>query len=366
MEINILDDNFNLIHVIDTFQSFIWTERYNGYGDFELYTKLNKDLYSVIDTIRKKMELHLDCYVYLKERQNHMFIETIEITKDEETGDFVLFSGRGLESLLDRRIIWKQTTLNANVQNAIKKVIEDAIINPTIFFRKISNFSFSTLNNETVNDFKMKAQYTGDNLYDVVYNICDLYGMGFDIRINLSDTFVFSLTFGEDRSIEQEINQPVIFSTNYENIVTTDYLESLKNLKNVTLVAGEDSGRYRKTQILGNSWSGVSRRELFTDARDIQSELEDGETLSSSEYNLLLEQRGSEKLAEHVHIKSFSGEIDPNNVFVYGVDYFNGDILQILNEFEENTKIRLIEVSMVWDETGYHLNPTFQNIKGGD
>ena len=37
MEAWILDQNATSLAVLDTFQSFIWTDRYRGYGDFEIY-----------------------------------------------------------------------------------------------------------------------------------------------------------------------------------------------------------------------------------------------------------------------------------------------------------------------------------------
>ena len=37
MEAWILDQNAASLAVLDTFQSFIWTDRYRGYGDFEIY-----------------------------------------------------------------------------------------------------------------------------------------------------------------------------------------------------------------------------------------------------------------------------------------------------------------------------------------
>ena len=37
MEATILDTNFNIIGIVDDYQSMIWTERYSQTGDFEIY-----------------------------------------------------------------------------------------------------------------------------------------------------------------------------------------------------------------------------------------------------------------------------------------------------------------------------------------
>ena len=36
MELLVLNTDYESIAVIDTYESFIWTDRYNSYGDFEI------------------------------------------------------------------------------------------------------------------------------------------------------------------------------------------------------------------------------------------------------------------------------------------------------------------------------------------
>lgn len=44
MDIYVLDTNFTVVKILDTFSSFIWTDRYNLAGDFEIYTDATLDL----------------------------------------------------------------------------------------------------------------------------------------------------------------------------------------------------------------------------------------------------------------------------------------------------------------------------------
>lgn len=361
MEIFVMDEAFRSLYNLDTFESLIWTERYNGCGNFEFYTPVNQSILQVVNTIQKKMEAKLDCYAWLKESGTTMVIEDLEITTDTETGNHLIVSGRGLESLLERRIVWEQTVLNGNLQNGVQRLINDAVINPKIEDRKIPKFLFSASTNEYITSLVLRAQYTGDNLYDVLLTICDTYQLGFDVNLDMNDNFVFSLKYGEDRSYDQNKNPYVIFSPRYENIINSDYLESAKTLKNVTLVAGEDSGNARRTRVVGSA-SGLARRELYTDARDIQSEV-DGVKLTDAQYNALLDQRGSEKLAEHVYTKVFTGEIEASKTFVYDKDFFIGDIVQITNEYNMESRVRVSEIVRVQDTTGYSMYPTFQVIE---
>lgn len=360
MEVFVMDETFRSLYNLDMFESLIWTERYNGCGNFEFYTPINQAILQVVSTIQKKMEAKLDCYAWLKGSESTMIIEDLQMTTDTETGNHLIVSGRGLESLLERRIIWDQTVLNGNLQNGVQRLINEAIINPKIAARKIPKFLFSASTNEFIKTLTIRAQYTGDNLYDTILTICDTYQLGFDVTLDLDNNFVFTLTKGEDRSYDQEKNPYVVFSPKYENIINSDYLESAKTLKNVTLVAGEDEGTSRRTRIVGSA-SGLARRELYTDARDVQSEVEGGK-LSDTEYNSLLDQRGSENLAENTYTKVFTGEIEATKTFVYGTDFFKGDVVQIVNEYDMESKVRVSEVVRVQDTNGYSMYPTFQVV----
>lgn len=361
MEIFVLDESFNSLYNLDVFESLIWTERYNGYGNFEFYIPISQSILEVVNTIQTKMESKLDCYAWLKESNSVMIIEDLEIKTDAENGNHLIMSGRGLESLLERRIVWDQTVLNGDLQNGVQKLLNDAMISPKITDRKISNFVFSRSTDMYIEDLTIRAQYTGDNLYDVILKICDSAQLGFDVYLDDNNKFVFTLIKGVDRSYNQDQNPYVIFSPKYENIINSDYLESPKTLKNVTLVAGEDQENVRKTRTVGSA-IGLSRRELFTDARDIQSETIDG-PIPESEYNALLDQRGAENLSENIYTKVFTGEIEATKTFVYGEDFFKGDIVQIVNEFGMEAVVRVSEIIRAQDLNGFSMYPTFQVIE---
>lgn len=79
--------------------------------------------------------------------------------------------------------------------------------------------------------------------------------------------------------------------------------------------------------------SGLDRRELYVDARDLQSDSDPDNPLTEEEYVALLTTRGREKLAENQLVKSFSAVVrtlDPT--YVYGVDFFLGDTITVTDE----------------------------------
>lgn len=356
MEVTILNTKLEMTAIVDTFESIIWTDRYADYGDFEIYTSVNSQF---IDIFK------MDYYIIMRESDHVMIIEDIKINSDEEVGDRLIITGRSLESILDRRIIWKQTILDGNIQNSIKKILDENIITPTDTTRKIDNFIFEFSEDPEITKLTVKAQFTGDSIFEAIRALCDVNNIGFRITLSSDNKFVFQLYSGTDRSYDQEKNPYVIFSPNFENIINSNYLESKKSFRTVTLVAGEGEGSARKTMtvsIESGAGQGLLRREMFTDARDISSTI-DGRVLTSAEYNAQLTQRGNEYLAQNSITKSFEGQVETTHMFRYKEDFFMGDIIQIANEYQIESKSRVTEVVMSQNVSGYDVFPTFTTIE---
>lgn len=75
------------------------------------------------------------------------------------------------------------------------------------------------------------------------------------------------------------------------------------------------------------------RREIYIDARDLQSDSDPDNPLTPEEYTALLENRGREKLAENQLVKSFSAvirTIDPT--YTLGEDFQLGDTITVIDE----------------------------------
>lgn len=74
--------------------------------------------------------------------------------------------------------------------------------------------------------------------------------------------------------------------------------------------------------------TGLDRRELWIDARDLQSETDDGGTLTPEEYSALLTSRGLTRLAQNQLVQSFAAVVRTRNpTYQYGVDFQLGDTI---------------------------------------
>ena len=351
MDTFILDTAYKAVAVLDTFQSRIWTDRYNRYGDFEVYIPAIMPVCSFLQE---------GYYLYSPDLSDRMMIiEDIQLKCDPEDGDFYTITGRSLESILARRVIWGYREIKGNLQEGIKALLNENVINPTKMTRKIPNFEFRDSTDSRITSLTLDAQYFGDNLYEVIAAICDEKSLGFRVLPNFTNGgLIFELFKGVERALDQTANPYVIFSPDFDNFISSNYLETTSNYKNVALVGADGEGSARKyiDAFEGTDEpSGLSRRETFTDAYGVSKD----EETTEDDYNKQLKQKGLEELADLKVTKAFEGEIDSSRQYVYGRDFGIGDVVQVTNNYGQSGKSRVSEVVMSEDDTGFIITPTF-------
>lgn len=352
MNLYVLNKDLDVIDVIDTYKSLIWTSRYFSPCDFELYIPACEKMLNVL-----KRGHYL---VRESDTTQAMIIENIQIDTNVEEGNFLIVTGRCLKSILYRRVIWDQTVLNGDVETCIRKLVNDNVINSTLADRNVSNLILGTQMNTMRNT--MSSQYTGDNLGEAISNLCKVNGLGYDVILDIEEKlFIFVLYQGTDRSYNQSDAPRVIFSNDYENLLTTTYTLNSSEFKNVARVAGEGEGSARRTTTVG-SGAGLERYEIFVDARDVSSN--EGE-IDDTAYMGLLSEKGTEALAETKIKESMDGEVEPNHSFKFHEDYFLGDVVEVVNEYGVRMTPRITEVIESIDDTGVYVIPTFSTGEEG-
>ena len=355
MDVFILDKSYQALAVLDTFQSRIWTDRYNKYGDFEVYIPAIMPVCSFLEE---------GLYLYAPDQSDRMMIiEDIQLKCDPDEGDFYTVTGRSLESILTRRVIWGYKELKGNLQDGIKALLNENVINPTNTARKIPNFEFKASEDTRITSLELEAQYFGDNLYDAIAAICEEKSLGFRVLPNFTNAgLIFELFKGTERALDQTENPYIIFSPDFDNFLSSNYIETTSSYKNVALVGADGEGADRKSvdAFDGDTEpSGLDRRETYMDAYGVSKD----EETTEDEYNKQLKQKGLEELADLKVTKAFEGEIDSTRQFVYGRDYNIGDVVQVTNSYGQSGKSRVSEVVISEDETGYIITPTFTVVE---
>lgn len=346
MELYVLNKDMQAIHLLDTFESLLWTERYYECGDFEISSPASIEL---LKTFEKEN------YLWSKDSDTVMIIEDLEISSDQDKGTLFSVTGRSLESILERRIVWNPTVLTGNLQDGIEKLLNENVISPTIQERKIENFLFEQSADEQITKLTVEAEYDGDNLYEVIQTLCKTNSVGFKVVINDKNQFVFKLYSGVDRSYNQNEVPYVLFSPKFDNIINSNYLESNKTLKTVALVVDGKEDK-RKTVVVeaeGDAKTNLERRELYVSS-----------SVSSDESDVIskMKETGKVELTKNTITKTFEGEVESTQLYVYGEDFFIGDIVQVVNEYEVEAKTRVVEVVTSQTLEENKIYPTFETV----
>lgn len=397
MDIKIIDTKFKMVGIIDSYISFIWTDRYDEAGDFELILPMDTPSLDLIQA---------DFYLSIDASEHIMFVEDMKVSTDAESGKTMRIVGSSIEKILDRRIIWEKTVFKQTykdnndtvgvkplLQDAIIQILQDNIIYPISidyitgtksFYaaRQISNFKYVKSNDSKILEKTIEAQYRGESIYEVVSSLCKENNIGFKITLNSENQFVFQLYRGVDRTYEQDANPYVVFSPANDNLFNSSYYKVTSSLKNVVLVLGEqiesddpqteendknndDYKAYRSPVIVGME-AGITRREIFADASDIEIEEDENTTLTVAQYRAHLRQKGIDTLIENLDYEAFEGEVEATQMYKYGEDFFMGDHVQLEDEYGHEGKAYISEFIISHDTSGINMYPTFITIQEGE
>ena len=229
MEFMVLDKNYDGIAMIDTFTSAIWTVRYDEAGDFEIYTPVRLDYIQA---------MQIGNYLWNRDSDRLMVIETVEIETDSEEGPQLIITGRSLESILDRRIVTSSQNFSGNLQSVLFAIIQNEVISSDET-RRIPGFSLKANSDSRITSIAIsELSIRGENVYDVVCSLCQANKIGWRILPKGAGGFEFELYAGVDRSYAQSVNPYVTFSPSFENLLNSNYIKSFKSYKNSIYAVG--------------------------------------------------------------------------------------------------------------------------------
>lgn len=416
MELKILDKDRNIIKVLDSFKSLVWTDRYCEYGDFELYVETNSN---ALEYCKE------DYYVVNPYSEHVMIIENISKDDSRNLGDLIKISGRSLESLLERRIVY-QGVANSNnkMDTLIKGLLDTTMISPSNSNRKVD---FLKYENSGLDLDRTGGWYDLDpTLYEVITTILNesrdtnklqgalaplddyVYTLGFKITMNTNKEFVFKLYHGKalwssmtpmsEFSSRGKINKPyyepgyfldinpVIFSYDYDNIVDFEYVRNNENYKDVAIVKGnwvdivqtngqyETKDHYEYYEISDTWWyedkydtiyKGLDRREFISNQTSINSLAENTQVPAHIDKNAWLQQLKEAAALDFPDYKSeseTSAEIVPYGQFQINKDFFLGDFITLQSDISGATIAHISEITTSYDDSGFRIFPSFEII----
>jgi hypothetical protein len=365
MNLTILNKSFVKVAIVDFIDSIIWTEYYNKAGNFELYTKMNVSLLAIFQE---------DYMIQIAESDRTMIIESIQIKTDELDGeDKLIIKGRSLESVMDRRIILKQILIDSSVQIGIQAILDRNIISGEFSQRNFPNFIFQTSVDPAVTTIPLKAQYYTEYVLDTIQKICSESGVGFKLVLNSSNQMVFSLYAGKDRSYSQIINPHVVFSPDFENLISSDYVQTKAFRKNWAFIAGEEGlaswnqgyyGRWAQIDTFDSEGGdGLALREIFVNAQNLSKlDYDTSLEISDTDYVNQLKQLGYEELAARIRYQNFDGVVDLTQTYKYKTDFFLGDLIQLKDKYGLSNRVRVSGITFSEDLSGSNIYPILDSM----
>ena len=378
MEFMVLDKNYDGITMIDTFTSAIWTVRYDEAGDFEIYTPVRLDYIQA---------MQIGNYLWNRDSDRLMVIETVEIETDAEEGPQLIVTGRSLESILDRRIVTSSQNFSGNLQSVLFAIIQNEVISSG-GTRRIPGFSLKTSSDSRITSISIsELSIRGENVYDVVCSLCQANKVGWRILPKGAGGFEFELYVGVDRSYAQSVNPYVTFSPSFENLLNSNYIKSFKSYKNSIYAVGtyqkevilqnkykDDNGEwvveeqttYEEAEVV--TWqysetatpSGLARREMFIDNGGVNDGEQGGEYAI---WNAINKEKAIAELGEHQTTTAFEGELEATRQYIYREDFNIGDIVQVENEFGITGTVYISEIVFSQDANGITITPTFTSTE---
>lgn len=414
MQIYVLNTEYEIVGIVDEYESCLWNKKYNDVGEAELYLPASGE-----------MILLLQKGFYLYRYDDDMFckIENVKIKTDIENGNYLIATAADMCKVLSGRIVRGQVNsvgitppvvFSGTVANFIKKLITDNVINPPAnqSQREISNFQFDDSNFSEFTE-TIDASVIADDLLKLIISTCKAYNYGFRVSYNINtQKLVFRLYKGKNKATT-ESEEYVEFSPTFSNILSSEFEVDASALKNIAYVgyktvaedfailsvyngATQPSGENRKEIYVDGT--GTSRsitydelRSIFPNVlrsptsggetgyyyvtsggKDIQVATFEGKTNSDGVYEekitvtdytylLLIRSLGRNALAENVETQSFSGEVDTIDTYEYKKDYDLGDTVKVINEYGIEAEAQITEI-MESDDTdnGYAVEPKFE------
>lgn len=356
MELYILDSLLRRVKIVEKYESLIWSERFNSAGDFQL---------SIESTIGARSDLVPDTWLATNVSNRCMKIETVEDSTDDEGRKMLDIKGPSIEMELDSRVAfgvlddlttvpkWVITDQPADIA---RKIFTDICVTGILDVKDIIPFMtvVAVYPDDSIPEptDTITVELDPQSVYEAVKGICEPWDLGFRLIRNQDlSQLVFDVYSGSDRTTNQDVLEPVIFSPDYDNLRNTKELTSSAGVKNVAYVFSQVGYEIVYAEGLDPDTVGFDRRVLYVDASDI-----DDPVPANATAKMIL--RGQKALNEHRNYAAFDGEISQTSQYQYDVHYYLGDLVEVRNEDGVANFMRVTEQIFVSDREGDRSYPS--------
>jgi hypothetical protein len=380
MEIFILDSLLRRIDVVDKYESFVWAERFALKGDFQLVIQA---------TPANRNRFVEDTMLMIDNSDRIMRVKTVEDKTDEEKGALLTVKGFELSSILEERVM---ALINGAAPHVgmLRAVSYFSAVTPRHLidlFVNIICYPPAALNaGDTIpflQNIGSASLYPASNrpepaptgitweqkiasLYSAITDVCKAYDLGFRLyKDPNASKLYFEAYVGCDRTTAQAMYSPVVFSSDMSNLVsTTQYSDNTTHF-NVVMALYEypnpTTGESPTTLTISSTVSdpqlafssgGFDQKTKYISI----TQLPDGMALV--DVPAYLQQLAKEELTRSRPTNVYDGEVDQHSQFVYGRDYYLGDLVEVRGDDGGGAFMRVEEQIFKYDANGFASYPS--------
>lgn len=381
-DVLVYDDNWELQTVVDNYESLVWTDKAKECGDFELYMYYDPDLWKTIK---------LGSFLRIQDSEHTMMVNKRDLKDTFEDAPRMIFTGKSMEYITSRRVVYKQIDVTGRPGDIVNKLLDENCIdgpflnqfapdptNPNKKYRGITGLYRDGSNwRQELGDNQISQQYLGQNIYEAVSELVKTYSspMCYIFVHHTDDNkWRWRLGTGVDHSWNQGTNEWITFSSDFNNLKSSEYVQDNEKYANAFYVTGADPGdgkprmtipieRSMKDVSHGGFISGMNRVEKWIDGSNVKLKDDNNHDVPMQTYMSELQAYGYSSMREYVTETSFTGDVDPNVQWAYMRDYHIGDLVNVGDGMGNGAMCAIDGMTITADRNGIVIVPDFKAVR---
>lgn len=332
---------FELLGIVEGVKSIAWDVTFSGTSSFKMWVARSKSNYDILK--------HGNV---VSSNGDAFLVQKVEVDRDEDDGILMCVSGKSIDVLMSQRIVAGIYVANGKY---LSEVVHDLFFDNFVKmgsdnllgkYRNFGGMVGGVMESSVTGKYgpTLDFQTSYSNVLGQLDKVTDGTGYGWKLKFSASDKKLYMTLSGVvDKTATS--SSPIVLSTDFEDLLSSEYLNDYSDLKTIAYVFGEGEGSERKyvvvdlsDKLLGTSLRDTMASEMYVDARDLQSTYKDSsgteKTMSAEQYDSLLIDRGTKKLLENAVSESFSADVRVlgNTQFKLGEDYTLGDKVTVIDK----------------------------------
>lgn len=337
----VFDLGINSLGIVDVYDEIVWERRYYESGYFELHAPATDNNLKLLAENR---------ILYQNSAEESGLITAIFLSEEDGTGKITV-CGRFLSFLLHKRLIKSETVVSGNAETIMRKLVTDVMANNEGFeIIKLGEIS------KTSGTYSAPIGY-GD-LHDTLSMISMLSGTAFRLRLSPAEKLIYFECYeGKDRSVNQTENPQIVFSADYDNILSSAQL-TRDITPEINAATVRYSGEYGEISLEYNplKLTGLDKKEIYID--EVPKTKRSGGTTVIDEEATIAEFTKIAKEAITAPTFDFTCAVSYEGEYRAGYDL--GDIVTVYKKEWGITKsLRITTMTENTTAAGYSVIPVF-------